>query len=429
MVEAKSKAVWTYLFSDKSQVANILLSFLHYVNAQFHTNVQVLRSDNGSQFMNKDLAAELRNLGIIHQSSCHYSPQQNGVVERKHRTLLNTARALRKQAHLPIHFWGDCVLTATYLLIRTPTQHLNGVSPYEILFYTTPDYSLIRTFGSLCYASNLSPHKDKFSDRALKCVFIGYPFGQKGYRVLHLDTKKVFTSRDVHFVEDVFPFASITTSVVTHLFPPLTVSEESSVSTVDPLCDAFSTDTCSTISLPESTSPDTSSPVPDTQSLPDISSPAPIVRPQRNRQLPSRFKDFTCLPTHLCNLTYSPFNTSYQHFHANVDHIIEPTTYKQACLFPQWCEAMAVELAALDANKTWELVSLPPDRKVVGCKWLYKVKYKPDGIVEWHKARLVAKGFTQTEGLDYFETFAPVAKMTTVHTFLALAAVMDWQVT
>ncbi|KAL8157127.1 hypothetical protein AgCh_002003 [Apium graveolens] len=90
---------------------------------------------------------------------------------------------------------------------------------------------------------------------------------------------------------------------------------------------------------------------------------------------------------------------------------------------------MVVELAALEANNTWKLVTLPPNKKIVGCKWLYKVKYNADGTVDRYKARLVAKGYTQTEGLNYFETFAPVAKMTTVRVVLALAAASAWPVT
>lgn len=114
----------------------------------------------------------------------------------------------------------------------------------------------------------------------------------------------------------------------------------------------------------------------------------------------------------MCNLTYNAFSCHYKHFIANFDLILEPQTYKQACKSPEWCEAMTTELTTLDANRTWSLVSLPHNKKVVSCKWLYKVKYKPDGTVDMYKACLVAKGFTQTKRLDYFETFAPVTTMT-----------------
>lgn len=102
-------------------------------------------------------------------------------------------------------------------------------------------------------------------------------------------------------------------------------------------------------------------------------------------------------------------------------------SYSQAIQDPRWIDAMAKELASLEANNTWEVVELPQE-KTVGCKWVYRVKYNSDDTVERFKARLVAKGYTQTEGIDYSEIFAPVAKMVTVRAILAIAAVKGWEV-
>ena len=87
---------------------------------------------------------------------------------------------------------------------------------------------------------------------------------------------------------------------------------------------------------------------------------------------------------------------------------------------------MAAEISALEANHTWTLTTLPPHKKTIGCKWLYKVKYKSDGTVERYKAKLVAKGFTQKEGLDYIKTFSHVAKLVTIKCLLVVAAVQGW---
>lgn len=146
--------------------------------------------------------------GILHQHSCVATPQQNGAAERKHHHLLEVARALRFQANLPLKFWGDCVLTATFLINRMPTTVLNGISPHEALFNIKPNYDFLKVFGCLAYAHNIH-HKHKFDARARRCVFIGYPFGQKAYRLYDLDTHVTFTSRDVIFHETIFPFAAI----------------------------------------------------------------------------------------------------------------------------------------------------------------------------------------------------------------------------
>lgn len=117
--------------------------------------------------------------GVIHQTSCVETPQKNGRVERKHRHILNMARALLFQANLPIKFWGESVLAATYLINRTPSIVLDNKTPHEVLFGSPPDYDNLRIFGSLCFARRISRNKDKFSERSVRCIFIGYPVGKK----------------------------------------------------------------------------------------------------------------------------------------------------------------------------------------------------------------------------------------------------------
>jgi len=144
--------------------------------------------------------------GIIHRTSCVDTPQQHGIMERKHRHILNVAKDLRFQVGFPLIFCGECVLIATHLINRTPNSVLRGKSPYEILYHEQPSYDHLRVFGCLCHAQNRLRTKDEFAPQSKKCIFIGYPFGKKGWKVCDSETHEIFVSPDVVFHEECFPF-------------------------------------------------------------------------------------------------------------------------------------------------------------------------------------------------------------------------------
>ncbi|RVX14100.1 Retrovirus-related Pol polyprotein from transposon RE1 [Vitis vinifera] len=125
-------------------------------------------------------------------------------------------------------------------------------------------------------------------------------------------------------------------------------------------------------------------------------------------------------------LSKSRLSSKHKAFISVISSTFEPKTYKHAVSIPHWQTAMTDEIKALEHNKTWDLAILPPNKTAIGCKWVYRVKFKADGSVERYKARLVAKGYTQQEGLDFFDTYSPIAKMTTVRVLLAIAAAKQW---
>ena len=269
-----------------------------------------------------------------------------------------------------------------------------------------PDYSNLKTFGCLCYASTSPKGRHKFQDRARACVFLGYPSGYKGYKLLDVQSNEIFISRNVVFYENLFPFLQSTDvadkdKFFPHLYTDVPVAD------VSPDVPSSSTDP----SVIETTEPST----------------------RRVSKPPRYLQDYECNSVTSCTehpisnfLSYEALSDPYQIFINAVNSIPEPRNFAQACKLKEWCDAMGVEITALEENNTWLICSLPEGKRAVGCKWVFKVKLNADGTLERYKARLVAKGYTQQEGIDYVETFSPIAKLSTVKLLLAVAAAKNW---
>ena len=192
IVNDYSRVTWVYMLKNKSEVTIVFPKFLKLISTQYGGVVKAIRTDNAHELLFTDL---IEKHGIIHYFFCAYTPQQNYVVERKHQHLLNVARSLLFQSNVPVVYWSDCVLTAAFLINRTPSPLLKDRSPYEVLLKKIPNYSRLKTFGCLCYVSTLQKDRNKFTARSRSSIFLGYPSGYKGYKVLDLDTRSITTRK------------------------------------------------------------------------------------------------------------------------------------------------------------------------------------------------------------------------------------------
>jgi hypothetical protein len=156
----------------------------------------VLRTDNGNEFTAAEFTSYCVDEGDQHHYSASYSPQQNGVVERRNQTVVEMARALLKQWGMPAVFWGGAVVTAVYILNRSPTKALNGRTPYKAWHGRKLAVSHLRVFGCLAFGKELG-HIGKLDDKSTLGVFISYAEGSKAYRILDPGTQRVRTTRDV----------------------------------------------------------------------------------------------------------------------------------------------------------------------------------------------------------------------------------------
>jgi hypothetical protein len=171
-----------------------------------------------------------RQHGTTYQHFCIYTPQQNGVIERKHRHILEYARALRFQAHIPLHFWTECVLTAVHLINRLPTPLFSHKTAFEKLYSKISNYSHLKVFGCLAYGTEVHA-THKFAPRAASSDFLGYPVGQKAYKLYNLTTHKFLTSHDIVFHEHIFPYQLPSTIPA----PPIPSTESTAATPVIPL--------------------------------------------------------------------------------------------------------------------------------------------------------------------------------------------------
>lgn len=187
---------------------------------QFHKQVQTIRIDNRTKFINKNCEFFFQEKSILHQRTSPYTPKQNGVAKKKHKKLLQVARPLMFQSNLPKYYSGESNLTATHIINLTPSRILNWKSPHEVLFAKIPDYDFLRVFGCLCHTTNVYSHKENFEPRAFKYIFIGYTPAFKAYKLFNIQTKKKFMSNDVVFHEYTFPYQRANIYIQTQLYFP-----------------------------------------------------------------------------------------------------------------------------------------------------------------------------------------------------------------
>ncbi|RVW64783.1 Retrovirus-related Pol polyprotein from transposon TNT 1-94 [Vitis vinifera] len=392
-----------------------LSKFQKMVPRFFHFVVAFV--DNAREYFSAQFTSFMSHHGILHQSSCAHTPQQNGVAERKNRHLVETARTLLLHSHVPFRFWGDAVLIACYLINCMPSSVLHDQIPHSLLFPDQPLYFLPpRVFGCTCFVHILTPGQNKLSAKAMKCLFLGYSRLQKGYRCYSLETHRYFISADVTFFEDSPFFSTTSESLPVSEVLPIPIVSPPDAMPPRPL-QVYHRRPRVVAPLPFPEAPADSLPIPSASPAPALPSPndLPIAvrKGTRSTRNPHPIYNF---------LSYHRLSSPYSAFVSAISSVSLPKSTHEALSHPGWRQAMVDEMAALHSNGTWDLVVLPSGKSTVGCRWVYAVKVGSDGQVDRLKARLVAKGYTQVYGSDYGDTFSPVAKIASVRLLLSMAA-------
>ena len=210
-VDDYSRVSWVYLLKDRHHVFDIVKKFFTEIINQFSVTLKNFQTDNTLEFVQKDVESYCASSGIIHQTTCLHTSQQNRVAERKHKHILDVTRTVILQMNVPKSLWSDAVLTATHFINRMPSAPLGGEIPLRRLCPQRELFSLPpKVFGCVAYVQDLSPSLNKLAPRSLQCVFVGYSRTQKGYRCYHPPSRRYLVSADVTFWESKPYFDSFT---------------------------------------------------------------------------------------------------------------------------------------------------------------------------------------------------------------------------
>ncbi|CAM8990990.1 unnamed protein product [Rhodiola kirilowii] len=390
LVDDFSRKTWVYFLREKSEAFRTFKEFKTFVEKQSGYTLKTLRSDRGGEFTSNEFSSYCRTEGIRRQLTASYTPQQNGIAERKNRTIFEMARSMLKAKELPKPYWAEAVSCAVFLLNRCPTKAVQGKTPDEAWSGVKPDVSCLRVFGCIAYPHIPDQRRRKLDDKSRRCIFIGYSADTKGYKCYDPNTGELIVSRDVQFAED----EAWDWSQTDAREPRVDIEEEPTEDRRAPVVDS-----------PEKSTESKSSSL-----------------PPRQRRPPVRYHDYV---VYRDDEPDTPDETMVN-FCLFAD--CDPVTFEEAAKDEGWIQAMDAEIASIDKNDTWELTTLPVGKKSIGVKWVYKTKCRPDGQVDRLKARLVVKGYRQKPGIDYFEVFAPVARMDTIRMIIALAAQNRWKI-
>lgn len=416
LIDDFSRYVIMYLLTDKSEAKHCIMSFVRMVENKFGRKPQIIRSDRGGEFVNRELEQFYREEGIQMQLTAGYAPQQNGVAERRNRYLQEMAVCMLLDANLDKKYWGEAIATAAYIQNRLPSRSV-AKTPMELWCGEKPDLSRLKVFGCEAFVYIPDAKRVKLDSRASKLLFVGYACGSKAYRFLDKQTNKIVISRDARFLElgsqlqEELPAGAkdqkpadaevVPQRNTDRLVSIESVSAENESIDEESECEGF---------VEEDSDDDVFYGADAEDPDGDQAEPG---RPQRGNAgvLPARYQDFVVGV-------------------AKMDDP-EPKNYREAvnsACSDKWIKAMNDEYKSLLSKGTWSLVELPKGRQAIGSKWVFKKKKDSSGQVVRHKARLVAQGFGQRYGSDFSEVFAPVSMPSTFRVLLALAGHKKLQV-
>lgn len=407
-----TRKIWIYFLVEKSDAFITFKYFKSLVEKETGSYIKCLRTDRGGEFTSQEFNQFCKENGIKRQLTAAYTPQQNGVAERKNRTVMSMVRSLLSEKKIPKNFWPEAVNWAVHVLNRSPTLAVKDMTPEEAWSGITPSVEHFRVFGCVSHVHVPDVKRKKLEDKSFSCVLLGVSEESKAYRLYDPISKRIVVSRDVKFEED--KCWDWDKSYKELVAVDLEWGDNEGEAAIRDVIEEDSEGDNDAEEV-EIESPNH---VNDT-SPPSSNEEGSNPNEGRTRRRPVWMEDYE-----------SGEGLSGEEDVANMVLFTsaDPVYFEDAVKSEKWRAAMDSEMEAIEKNDTWFLTYLPAGAKRISVKWVYKTKLDENGKVDKYKARLVAKGYTHQHGVDYTEVFAPVARMDTVRLIIALAAQKGWTI-
>lgn len=413
-IDDYSRKVYVYFLKNKMDITMFFKTFKEEVENELERKIKVFRSDRGTEYCNKDFSGFLAASGIKHQTSVPYTHEQNGLAERMMRSLVERARCMLFEAKLQKNLWAEAVACAAYVINRSPSRVLDEVTPYEKWTGKKPNISHLKIFGTKAMVHIPKEKRLKWDRKSQELIFVGYCDNTKGYRLLNPINGKTVISRDVIFIEDGKSTENMTQKPISgpqSATVPLNSDEQTQESE-----DITNTDDSSIETIQDET----------TSSDSETSFDSCVMNTNDETYYPSgsdsneSFERQITLRSHQKH--FAPGNNFM------CVQISDPLTVEEALSSANaqhWKDAMDEEYQSLMENNTWEITTLPPGKRPIPCKWVFKTKTNENGAIVKYKARLVVKGCSQKPGIDYTEVYSPVVRYASLRYLFALAVKHD----
>lgn len=407
-----------YPMRQKSGIYNVVQDVITEASSAGH-KLRCFKSDNAMEFKSAMMVSILRRHHIKQEFSTPYVPAENGRIERQNRTVIESARAMLTAAGLPKMLWAEASVAACYIRNRIPLKRLEWKTPKELWTGSKPSVGHLRIWGSVGYTFVENCKRDKLDDKSERRILVGYDDKSKTYRMWLPGTQDVKLSRDIRFVESVPKRVAL-----------LDVSGSSE--DVDGQAGAGTEPSPEVGSAPEtSVVQSRETRVQGFHKRPFRDLDVSITRspyPKRQAAITSEERTRSVLQDE--SMEYEEWLGAQVHAAVDVVYATDdpPANLREALASPdaeQWEKAAQSEYSSLMSNRTWHLVEPPVGANIIRSKWVFRIKYHPNGTIDKYKARLVVKGCSQKAGVDYFETYSPVSKMMSIRSLLSIVAAND----